>query len=146
MQRRLALALGAAILSGALGACSTTAPGPAAQAEMKKVVFQVSEAGPKNWNLALNNLRNVQQAIGKDKVLTELVVYGPGIAMLKAESKVEPRITQALTDGVRVVACENTMHAQKLTKADMIPGIGYVPGGVVELMERQREGWAYIRP
>ena len=33
------------------------------------------------------------------------------------------------------------MHAQKLTKADMIPGIG-VPGGVVELMERQREGWA----
>ena len=53
---------------------------------------------------------------------------------------------QALTDGVRVVACENTMHAQKLTKADMIPGIGYVPGGVVELMERQREGWAYIRP
>jgi intracellular sulfur oxidation DsrE/DsrF family protein len=66
--------------------------------------------------------------------------------MLKAESKVEPRVTQALTDGVRVVACENTMHAQKLTKADMIPGIGYVPGGVVELMERQREGWAYIRP
>ncbi|HMN64706.1 MAG TPA: DsrE family protein [Burkholderiaceae bacterium] len=146
MQRRLALAVGAAILTGALGACSAMAPGPTAQSEMRKVVFQVSEADPKNWNLALNNLRNVQQAIGKDKVLTELVVYGPGIAMLKAESKVEPRITQALTDGVRVVACENTMHAQKLTKADMIPGIGYVPGGVVELMERQREGWAYIRP
>ena len=25
-------------------------------------------------------------------------------------------------------------------------GIGYVPAGVVELMSRQQQGWAYIRP
>lgn len=146
MQRRLALALGAAILSGALGACSTTAPGPTAQAEMKKVVFQVSEADPRTWNLALNNLRNLQSEAGAQNVVAELVAYGPGIGMLQRESSVEARITQALSDGVRVVACQNTMRGRQLVPADMIPGIGYVPSGVVEIVERERDGYAYLRP
>ena len=30
--------------------------------------------------------------------------------------------------------------------ADMLSGIGYVPAGVVTLMQRQQQGWAYIRP
>ena len=38
------------------------------------------------------------------------------------------------------------MQNQKKTKADMYPGIAYVAAGVVHLMKRQREGWAYIRP
>ena len=145
MQRRLMLALGAAVLSGALGACGTTGP-TAAQANPKKVVFQVSDDNPRSWNLALNNVRNVQSDLGKDNVVAEIVVYGPGIGMLKADSKVEPRVTAALTDGVKVVACENTMKAQKLTRADMMPGIAYVPAGVIELMDRQRDGYSYIRP
>ncbi len=112
----------------------------------EKVVFQVSEADPKVWNLALNNMKNVQDALGKDKVDVELVVYGPGIGMLKAESTAGNRVNDAVADGVKVVACENTMHALKLTKDDMLASIGYVPGGVIELMKKQKEGYAYIRP
>jgi len=56
------------------------------------------------------------------------------------------RVAEALAAGVHVVACENTMRAQKLTQADMLPRIGYVPAGVVELMKRQQQGWAYLRP
>lgn len=145
MQRRLMLALGAAILAGGLAACGTTGP-TAAQAGPKKVVFQVSDENVRTWNLALNNVRNVQNDLGKENVVAEIVVYGPGIGMLKADSKVEPRVTAALTDGVKVVACENTMKAQKLTRADMMPGIAYVPAGVIELMDRQRDGYSYIRP
>ncbi len=111
-----------------------------------KVVFQVSEADPKTWNLALNNMKNVQDALGKDKAEVELVVYGPGIGMLKAESTVGNRVNDAVAAGVKVVACENTMHALKLTKDDMLASIGYVPGGVIELMKRQKQGYAYIRP
>ena len=36
--------------------------------------------------------------------------------------------------------------AQKLTRADMLANISYVPAGVVELMRKQQQGWAYIRP
>ena len=40
----------------------------------------------------------------------------------------------------------DTMVGHKLSRADMYPSVGYVKAGVVELMKRQREGWAYIRP
>ena len=112
----------------------------------EKVVFQVSDGDPKKWNLALNNMKNVQEILGKDKVDVELVVYGPGIDMLKAESTAGNRVNDAVADGVRVVACEVTMKAQKLTKDDMLKSIGYVPGGVIELMTKQKQGYAYIRP
>jgi uncharacterized protein len=111
-----------------------------------KLVFQVSDDDPKKWGLALNNARNVQQDIGADNVDMEIVVYGPGIGMLKAGSPQADRISAALKSGVKVVACENTMKAMKLTYADMLPDIGYVPAGVVELMQKQQQGYAYIRP
>lgn len=111
-----------------------------------KVVFQVSDADPGKWNLALNNARNVQQDLGAANVAIEIVAYGPGIGMLKLESAVGARIADALGSGIAVVACENTMHAMKLAPGDMLPKIGYVPAGVVELMKREREGFAYIRP
>lgn len=111
-----------------------------------KVVFQVSENDAKTWNLALNNAKNVQQALGAGQTAIEIVVYGPGIGMLKIDSPVAQRIAEATGQGVAVVACENTMTAQKLGKADMLAGIGYAPSGVVELMTRQKEGFAYVRP
>jgi uncharacterized protein len=112
-----------------------------------KVVFQVSDADPQKWNLTLNNARNVQDDLGGgDAVDLEIVVYGPGIGMLKSDSPVAKRVADALKSSVKVVACENTMKAQKLVQADMLPAIGYVPAGVVELMKKQQEGYAYIRP
>jgi uncharacterized protein len=118
----------------------------AQQAAKQKVVFQVSDADPAKWALALNNARNVQTELGKENVQIEIVAYGPGLGMLKAESTVEARLAQALTDNVGLIACENTMQNTKTTKADMYSGIAYVTAGVTHLMKRQREGWAYIRP
>ena len=135
----LTLGLTAALLGGPLVA-------GAAQAADHKVVFQVSDNDPGKWNLTLNNAFNVQKVLGKGDTDIEIVVYGPGINMLKMDSAVGNRIDQAEKAGIKVVACENTMHAQKLTKEDMLPEIGYVPGGVVEIMKLEGEGWAYIRP
>ena len=111
-----------------------------------KVVFQVSDGDPQKWNLALNNARNLFDDLGSDTVDLEIVVYGPGIGMLKSDSAVGKRVADALKGGVKIVACENTMKAQKLVYADMLPDIGYVPAGVVELMKKQQQGYAYIRP
>lgn len=111
-----------------------------------RVVFQVSDNDPAKWNLALNNAKNVQNDLGKENVEIEIVAYGPGLNMLKAESAVAGRVNGALDDNVAVVACDNTMHNMKLTNADLIGGIGHVKAGVVRLMERQRQGWSYIRP
>ena len=129
-------------------AAATVAPAHAQQAApaRSKVVLQVSDADAAKWNLALNNAKNLQTDLGAANVDVEIVAYGPGIGMLKADSVVGNRIDEALTAGVKVVACENTMRAQKLTQSDMLGKIGYVPAGVVEIMQRQQQGWAYIRP
>jgi intracellular sulfur oxidation DsrE/DsrF family protein len=112
-----------------------------------RAVIQVSDNDPQKWHLALNNARNALDELGtREAIELEIVVYGPGIGMLKMDSTVANRVAEALAAGVHVVACENTMRAQKLTQADMLPRIGYVPAGVVELMKRQQQGWAYLRP
>jgi len=118
----------------------------AQQPAKQKVIFQVSDADPVKWNLALNNARNVQDELGKGNVLIEIVAYGPGLGMLKRESKVEGKLAEALDNNVSLIACENTMRNTKTTKEDMYSGISYVPAGVTHLMKRQHEGWAYIRP
>ena len=108
--------------------------------------MQVSDGDPGKWNLALNNARNLQADLGAKNVEIEIVAYGPGIGMLKSDSTVGNRIGEAVSSGVKVVACENTMRAQKLAKADMLDDIGYVGAGVVEIMQRQQQGWSYLRP
>ena len=122
---------------------SALAQAPAAK---HRLVLQVSDAEPAKWKLALSNARNVQQDLGAQNVEIEIVAYGPGIDMLKSDSEAEPGVVQAMTDGVKVVACENTMRNRKLKREDMQGGIGYVGAGVVEIMEKQRAGWSYIRP
>lgn len=111
-----------------------------------KVVFQVTDGDAKKWNLTLVNALNVIAELGKNNVSMEIVVYGPAIDMLRIESEVAPRVSEAIANGVKVVACENTMHGDHITSADMLPDIQYVKSGVVHLMKKQKEGYAYIRP
>lgn len=140
-------ALRAVIVIGTLAwARGASAQSASSSGAKNKLVIQVSDADPKKWALALNNAKNVQQDLGKDQVEIEVVAYGPGLAMLKLDSEIGGRVSEALGDGVKLVACENTMTNQKLTREDMLPRIGYVKSGVVELMNKQQQGFAYIRP
>jgi hypothetical protein len=64
-----------------------------------KVVMQVSDGDPGKWNLALNNARNLQADLGAKNVDVEIVVYGPGIGMLKSDSVIASRVGEALDAG-----------------------------------------------
>jgi uncharacterized protein len=110
------------------------------------VVIQVSDDNPKTWNQALNVVRNIQKAYGKDKVDIEVVAFGFGIGILKADSTLANRIDDTVASGAHVYACENTMRGFKISKDDMNPKISYVPAGVIEIIEKQKAGWAVVRP
>ena len=137
--KMLGALLGGAMLLGAL-----TLPATGLAADKGKLVIQVSDGNPATWNLALNNAKNVQKDVKGGTI--EIVAYGPGIGMLKADSEVANRVGEAVDSGMKVVACENTMKGQKLSRGEMNPKISYVNAGVVELMDRQAEGYSYIRP
>jgi hypothetical protein len=118
-------------------------PGTAAK---NRVVIQVSDNDPGKWNLALNNAKNLQADLGAANVEIEIVAYGPGLNMVKAGSAVSNRIDESVMAGLNIVACENTMANQKVTKEQILPGVNYVGAGVVEIMRRQQQGWSYLRP
>jgi intracellular sulfur oxidation DsrE/DsrF family protein len=138
--RRPFLLLAAALSAVPLFAAADDKPKAA------RVVFQITDADPARWSLVLNNVKNLLEALGADKVTVEIVAYGPGIGMLELDTPVSSRIAEAVKAGVAVNACENTMRAQKLVPADMHPNVTYVPAGVVEIVKRQQQGWAYVRP
>lgn len=141
MQTMMGALLGGVMMMGALAL-----PASSLAADKSKMVIQVSSNDAATWNLALNNAKNVQKDVGKDNVELEIVAYGPGINMLKAESEVSNRVNEAIDSGVQVMACENTMRNLKLGKEDMNAKVGYVPSGVVEIMRRQQQGYTYLRP
>lgn len=134
----------AAVLSPGGGVFSAQAQQTAPQ--RNRVVIQVSDGDQAKWGLAFNNAKNLQADLGTSNVDIEIVAYGPGIGMLKLDSPVASRVDEATDAGVKIVACENTMKGQSLTRADMLNRIGFVPAGVVEIMQRQQQGWAYLRP
>ena len=140
-KRSLLLAGGAAVLAAILPVAARAQ----AQVVRNRALFQVTDNDPARWNMILNNMTNLKEGVGSEGVEVELIAYGPGILMLKADSPVKHRIAEALKSGVKVNACQNTMNGMKLTAPDMLPEIGYVPSGVVEVMRKQQQGWAYIR-
>ena len=136
-----------ALVAGTTVLVAASAQGTVATGQKHhKIVIQVSDNDPAKWNLALNNAKNLQEDVGAANVDVEIVAFGPGINMLKLDAPVSNRIDDAVKAGIKVSACQNTMRGQKLTKEDMNPAVGYVPSGAAEIMIRQDEGWAYLRP
>jgi len=139
-------ALVVAALAGMVVGQAFPAAAQATSGARQKVIFHVGDGDPAKWTVALNNVTNVRKELGASNVDIEIVAISAGLGILKLDSPQSGRIADAIKGGVKVVACENSMKGQKLTRDDLLPDIGYVPAGVVELMERQREGYAYIRP
>jgi intracellular sulfur oxidation DsrE/DsrF family protein len=125
-----------------------------AQEKVHKVAIHVDEADPKRMNMALNNVKNVRKyydSIG-EKVIIELVAYGPGLHMLRADtSPVATRIAaMALQmDNLVFSACGNTHNAMSKKagkKIELIAEATMVQSGVVQLIALQEQGYSYVRP
>src|SRR5450631_3984768 len=121
-----------------------------------RLVIQVDQNDSAVMNLALNNAANVieyYRAKGED-VNLDVVTYGPGLHMLRADtSPVRDRI-KALKDAafpskVQFSACNNTKEGMEKKEGHPITVLSdavVVPSGVVRLMELQEKGWSYLRP
>jgi uncharacterized protein len=110
-----------------------------------KIVFHVNENDPAKWNHVLSIAKNVQQALGKENVAIEVVAHGDGLNMLKMESEVANRMTEAQENGLVLAACAVTMKRQNVTEKDLHPGVKVVPIGVVEIVLKQESGWSYVK-
>nr|VFK43414.1 MAG: hypothetical protein BECKTC1821E_GA0114239_102532 [Candidatus Kentron sp. TC] len=128
--------------------CLFASIGFAAEPVKYRMLLQVSEDSVDKLNLALKNAYNAQMQFGPENMEIEIVVFGPGINTLKhyAPIPIADKVREAKYAGVRVVACEIAMRTHKLRPSDMLPEVRYVESGVAELVEKQTEGWSYVRP
>ncbi len=124
-------------------ACALVAMTAASAAD--RVVVQVTDGDEAKWHLALNNIRNLQRSLGPEADL-EVVAFGPSVAFLKAGSPIAARVQEVVDAGGHFAVCKNTMAGMKLAESDMLPTVGFVPSGVVEVLRKQQQGYAYIRP
>ena len=107
--------------------------------------MQVSNPEPRGWHQTLNNAIALTKNAGPGNVEIEIVANGMGIGMLKFNSPEAREVAAVLGMGIKVLACGETMKALMLEKDDMLPDIGFVPGGLIEVLDRQREGWSYVK-
>jgi intracellular sulfur oxidation DsrE/DsrF family protein len=129
--------------------CTVMQPAAHAVDRMKyRLQLQVSEDSVERLMLALNIAKHVQNEFGPTNVEVQIVVFGPAVQTLKyyAPIPVAVRVREAKYNGVRIEACLYSMRAAHLKPAQMLPEINYVPSGVVDMMERQSQGWITIRP
>ena len=145
-----------AVLAGAGGLfAAATAPRRAKAAmdrpvpEKTKVVYHLADLDKVSF--VLGNIRNHYDGVGgPDKVTIALVVHGPALKAFKAASAApdfKHSVGEFSKSGLEMNACGNTMRAQKITLADLLPGfIEADKGGVVRLAELQGQGYVYLRP
>lgn len=144
--RRLIGALAAALLLlGSVVASAQGQPASSASTPKYRVVMQVSNPEPRGWHQTLSNAIALTRNAGPGNVQIEIVANGMGIGMLKFNSPEAREVAAVLGMGITVLACGETMKALMLEKDDMLPNIGYVPGGLIEVLDRQRDGWSYIK-
>ena len=141
----------AAILSIALAS-----PTLAADAKPHHIAIQVDQNDPQVMNLALGNATNVIEyyRAKNEEVDIDIVAYGPGLHMLRADtSPVQDRIKRLkdmiFPGKIQFSACNNTKQGMEKTEGhpiQLLPEATVVPAGIVHLNELQEQGWSYLKP
>ena len=144
------------LASVALMSMALASTGLAADGKTHRIAIQVDQNDPQVMNLALNNATNVIEYYRSrnEDVDVDIVTYGPGLHMLRADtSPVQDRIKRlkdmAFPGKIQFSACNITKQGMEKTEGhavSILPDATIVPSGVVRLMELQEQGWSYVRP
>lgn len=112
---------------------------------MPSVLFHVNDAAGAKHQAAVRNIANLLREMPELEV--ELVVQGEAITMAKEkESSVRSELASLQQQGLKIAVCHNTMVAKGVQPEQLIANVVIVPSAVGELVRRQGEGAAYVKP
>jgi uncharacterized protein len=144
------------LAAAALMSIAFTCAGFAADAKPHHIAIQVDQNDPQVMNLALGNANNVIEYYRdkNEEVDIDIVAYGPGLHMLRADtSPVQDRVRRLkdmiFPGRIQFSACNNTRQGMEKAEGHpiaLLPDATVVPSGVVHLSELQEQGWSYVRP
>ena len=111
----------------------------------KQILFHVDET--EKWTHAVQNVQNMLAFYeGQNTpVSVEVLVNGEAVGVVLLPDAIRD-IGKLTEKGVTVALCNNALKAFDIGR-EQVPGDAViVPAGVVEIAERQFEGYAYIKP
>ena len=116
-----------------------------AQEKPVKIVFDVTSSDEKVHQSTMRHVKAMSKAYPDSEF--EVVMYSGSINMvLQAKSTVAVDMEAlAKNDKVTFVICEGTMKRHKIDKSQLILGVVTVPDGILEIIQKQMEGWGYIK-
>lgn len=96
---------------------------------------------------AFVNARNYMNGLPGKEFELVLVANGPAVKLfVPAQAELQKTAEELMARGLKLRLCKNALDANKMTAADLWPGCEVVPAGLVEIVELQNKGFAYIRP
>lgn len=132
--------------------CAQTAtPGVAGEPAFAehRLAIQLSDNNADKESLALSVAANVLKAYGPDKVAVEVVAFGPGVDLLRADNPNKALIESLIVQGVRFDVCMNTIETieRKTGKPyPLNPHAQKVVAGVERIMTLAEHGYVTVRP
>ncbi len=116
-----------------------------AQNTPHKLVVQMVDNNPKVQNGLIKQLNNLKNGYGEE-ITIEVVCHGPGLDLLHKERSEYREELLALKDrGIIFVACENTLKGRDIPREAIMEEFDFVPMGIGEVMEKQEQGWSYVK-
>jgi intracellular sulfur oxidation DsrE/DsrF family protein len=55
------------------------------------------------------------------------------------------QIRELAKQNIQFMACENTLKQKNIQKSAVMPEAGFVESGLIEILDRQAQGWGYIK-
>jgi intracellular sulfur oxidation DsrE/DsrF family protein len=109
------------------------------------VVFDVTSSDIKTHQITVRHLELMSKSYPNSKF--EVVLYGGSIEMALDKKSIvkESILVLSQKDNVEFIICEASMRKHKVTKSDLVKGFKTVPDGILEIVEKQIQGWGYIK-
>jgi intracellular sulfur oxidation DsrE/DsrF family protein len=114
------------------------------QVKAEKVVFQLSSGDVEVHKALIRQLGNIKKA--RPDMVIEVVCHNMGIDFLLTDkTTVADQIRDLVKQNIQFVACENTLKQKNILKSAVLTEAGYVESGLIEVLDRQAQGWGYIK-
>jgi Uncharacterized conserved protein len=113
---------------------------------MVQACFHIDENS--KWDLLLGNVTNLLHALDSDPFQIEVLANSEAVRLYvnDPQNRYLTRMTELAEKGVRFVACNNSLGKLGIAHGHLAAFVKVVPTGVLELVQRQDEGYAYIKP
>lgn len=117
----------------------------------RQFIFPITSGDEHEISHVLSSASNVMKFYGPEKCEIVIVCYSQGIKTVLSKAyffdkDIQKRVRSLMTYDVEFIACGNTMTTYKIDKKELLKDVEIVTAGIVELIERQKSGWTYIRP